>query len=343
MVLGPPMIDAVALEARRMITKKPIEPQNIAWLTPPNDDAHPPAYHFFEHPPAFEFRDDATGMELTNASWLADASLLAYSDPAVIERAFSSLRSTMRIHHVAADSTQGYIAADDRKVIVAFRGTQVPKPRPGSLTDLFDPRWIPDWITDVKTDVVDEAGGRVHRGFRDALARVWSTVESHLDRLAGEVPDRSFWFTGHSLGAALATLAANRLSAKRPDRRVALYTFGSPRVGDREFRRNFTVSQAFRFVHRHDLVPTVPHIACHVSTGSLGSFAHVGQRVNVTSNGIELAEQTSTSDGLNDEGAGVLIADFARRMKLELTSASVRERIADHAPTYYASLLWNAL
>jgi triacylglycerol lipase len=70
----------------------------------------------------------------------------------------------------------------------------------------------------------------------------------------------SLWITGHSLGAALATLAVAKLRME-DDRPVnGLYTYGSPRVGDRIFARNFNQEfvAAFRLVNNTDIVTRAP-------------------------------------------------------------------------------------
>jgi hypothetical protein len=58
--------------------------------------------------------------------------------------------------------------------------------------------------------------------------------------------------TGHSLGAALATLAAVDTTPAR------LVTFGSPRVGDEAFRALFAGLEVRRFVDCCDVVSRVP-------------------------------------------------------------------------------------
>ena len=58
----------------------------------------------------------------------------------------------------------------------------------------------------------------------------------------------------HSLGAALATICASRLDAHE------LYTFGSPRVGNRAFVKEMKNDgiQHYRFVNNNDIVTGVP-------------------------------------------------------------------------------------
>jgi triacylglycerol lipase len=82
---------------------------------------------------------------------------------------------------------------------------------------------------------------------------------------------QTLWVTGHSLGGALATLAVAKLRMEE-DRCVnGLYTFGSPRVGDRIFARNFNMefNAAYRIVNNNDVVTRVP--------ARLMMYSHVGQ------------------------------------------------------------------
>lgn len=90
---------------------------------------------------------------------------------------------------------------------MAFRGTQIIK----DDTSIFH-QVLKDVCTDAKLRLVDsKQGGNVHEGFKDALNEVWDDkLSAYLQKLHSEKPARTLWFTGHSLGAALATLAADR-------------------------------------------------------------------------------------------------------------------------------------
>lgn len=68
--------------------------------------------------------------------------------------------------------------------------------------------------------------------------------------------NKKLYVTGHSLGGAMATICASRLSAQGMNVE-GLYTYGSPRVGDGEFVANLKVNH-FRFVNNNDAVPKVP-------------------------------------------------------------------------------------
>jgi hypothetical protein len=86
-------------------------------------------------------------------------------------------------------------------------------------------------------------------------------------------PNWTVLFTGHSLGGALATLAAFDLSYRSSSwsnkpAKIALYNFGSPRVGNKAFATEFNraVPHSWRLIARNDAVVNVPRLVgyCHV-------------------------------------------------------------------------------
>lgn len=135
--------------------------------------------------------------------------------------------------------------------------------------------------------------GKVHAGFLTALNQVMGAVsrtiwEYKKDYAAKLAPDSgkslpSLWFTGHSLGAALATLAVAKMRLENETHEEpihGLYTFGSPRVGDREFSERFNANfknQTFRIVNNNDVVTRIP-MRVH-------GYRHIGQFWYITSGG----------------------------------------------------------
>ncbi|HSU67742.1 MAG TPA: lipase family protein, partial [Tepidisphaeraceae bacterium] len=91
------------------------------------------------------------------------------------------------------------------------------------------------------------------------------------------------WVTGHSLGGAMATLAALRLATEGLDVR-GVYTFGSPRVGNDEFYAKYSVPH-YRLVNNNDVVPHVPLETTLVGL-RLFTYKHVGTLEYLDRNGL---------------------------------------------------------
>lgn len=129
----------------------------------------------------------------------------------------------------------------------------------------------------------EEAPLMVHRGFLEAYDSVKVRVGQLVDALVGDGKDWKVLVTGHSLGGALATLAAYDLATRtaaddRPRLHVEMYNFGSPRVGNARFAAEFNraVPTAFRVTNSRDIICTVPKL--------LG-YAHVGTEVRLSGDG----------------------------------------------------------
>jgi hypothetical protein len=155
-----------------------------------------------------------------------------------------------------AGDTQAFLTSDAARgvSVLAFRGTE---------------RNRADWATNRRAwHVAWAEGGQVHQGFAAALEAVWSGLAPALARAPGRRV-----FTGHSLGAALATLAASRT---RPD---ALYTYGSPRVGDDAFLRTVSALESYRFTNCCDMVVHLPPRA--FGYGHLGDASYVDRKGDV--------------------------------------------------------------
>ena len=124
----------------------------------------------------------------------------------------------------------------DGMLVLAFRGTQ--------------PN-IKDVLTDIKADLVNaDCGGRVHRGFLEAFAKVEEEITNAL--LLHQ--DQPLYITGHSLGGALALLATRMLAS---DSMGACYTYGCPRTGDDEVFIGIK-TPVYRVVNAADGVTRVP-------------------------------------------------------------------------------------
>lgn len=90
-------------------------------------------------------------------------------------------------------------------------------------------------------------GGAVHGGFKADFLGLWEETADALLSL-----DLPLFYTGHSLGGALAVLAASVLPPR------AVYSFGAPRPGDAVFARGLRRVPVYRLELPKDIVPTVP-------------------------------------------------------------------------------------
>lgn len=138
------------------------------------------------------------------------------------------------------DGAQAFWLASQSDSVIACRGTEAH-----------------EW-NDIKADAdaitaVAETVGRVHRGFKTEVDDLWPRLEEGLRKNR-----KPLWFTGHSLGGAMATICAGRCKRSfiksNPEE---LYTFGSPRVGNSRYV-NYTKLTYYRWVNNNDIVPTVP-------------------------------------------------------------------------------------
>jgi triacylglycerol lipase len=201
-----------------------------------------------------EFEPNAEGLSITNALLLGQAALTAYQDADACGKwaAANGFNETFDFFcNVSLKTdTNGFVAQNAEMILVAFRGTDPLKPI--------------DWFTDFDAlqQHDDFPGARVHKGFDDALDAVWrSKGEEVLPQRLAARGDRKVWITGHSLGGALAELAAAKAAIVSGIPVQGVYTFGQPRVGDEGFARKVNEvlgSRIFRFINNHDIVPRVP-------------------------------------------------------------------------------------
>ena len=222
------------------------------------DLMHPgEATDFFTLRQFFPFVPELTEYSRVNALWLAELSRVVYRHdieennppPQPTRTHFLGKAGFNQIgfFYARETNTQALLlesTATPAYAVLVFRGTE-------------------QHAQDFKTDLgvgsfpMEKEEISVHDGFRAALDSVWSKIEAALAKL-----DCPIFYTGHSLGAALATLAAARRAPH------AVYTFGSPRVGNAAFVATLDHVPNHRVVDDLDAITSVP-------PESLG-FRHAG-------------------------------------------------------------------
>jgi triacylglycerol lipase len=348
------------------MTRKTLPPPTLNNLVPVSV-GHRYFENFADHP----FQPSDTTFSLVKAWWLAEASLLVYGDePFVRQQLIDSglveaLGLSVRFFQGEARGTQCLVVDNDRLAIVAFRGTRIES--------------FPDPILNLKLRLLHKVdlatdldfrlapGTHVHAGFHRSLDDVWSALHEYLKAIiegAGEEggKTKTFWFTGHSLGAALATIAADRFGAGKVG---GLYTFGSPRVGDDVFKASFAVP-CYRFANNTDVVPHLP------PPGLLANYAHVGALKFIDSAGRIVSDPTrfniidsnirghfqslkagwNTFNPSNLKKTGQVIRDAVSQREFSNLGEKLESlnldfiplaALADHSPIYYTLRIWNAL
>src|SRR5438067_392941 len=201
-----------------------VTPDEEVAMTTWNDLFRPgDATNFFDPPPPRPFDGESAAFDGVNAWWLAELSRLVYRDNEDRKDFLARVQLKELDFIDVADDTQGFVVAPPSKTWAAFvfRGTSTPR----------------DFLVDANVEMVPFDTGKVHYGFNKGIVAAWPRVLTNLDALPKTC---RIFYAGHSLGAALATLAASR----RPP--VATYTFGSPRVGNRAFTSSVDASRTFR-------------------------------------------------------------------------------------------------
>jgi hypothetical protein len=284
-------------------------------------------YTFFENWQEHRPNLGSAGFDPPTAWWLAEAAFLAYAPPDAVSQAFERAGIQAVVTPFSGPSTQCYLFSTADWHVLAFRGTQV---------DAFWPSVL-DWATDFHIEpALDGSDDVVHAGFHHALDQVWKEDNIKQLRTAlAEAPSRRLWITGHSLGAALATLAASRCQGEADilPHVAACYTYGSPRVGDPSFGTRIRVP-VYRVRNNSDVVTDVP---------PQGVLKHVGEVEFLDNNGHLHVAWVERIDILHR------VLDLNRRLIRDMR-AGIASRdfivpgpIADHAPINYSILLSNAL
>ena len=169
------------------------------------------------------------------------------------------------------ESARGYIGANAGAIVLAFRGTDD----------------VADWLINLNVVQIEDHGAFVHRGFSRALTAVWPHIETILLSLLDRFP-RKIWITGHSLGGALATLAALRIQ-RMGFEQLETFTFGQPRVGDRTMAGQIA-SPFYRFAYYADPVCqapfTVPRTMQYKHAGTLKLIDATGHIVDKESHSM---------------------------------------------------------
>ena len=158
----------------------------------------------------------------------------------------------------------GFVLTSAKRNIIVFRGTQTGREWLNNLTALQRPYTDP---------ISGQYFGRVHEGFiRNYLKIIQPLPRQVAETLNSSIP---CYVTGHSLGASQATIAALDIALNVPRLRpqLQLYTYASPRVGDKTFAtlHSRMIPNSYRVVNLADTFTLLP------PTKTVGTYLHIGQ------------------------------------------------------------------
>lgn len=165
---------------------------------------------------------------------------------------------------ISNDGAEVLVVKDRNDLWFAFRGTE-----PSKLNDVMADLKV------VKNSAI--AGGKVHGGFQQEVNDLWMDILAELEHNDQLKVRKDVYITGHSLGAAMATIAATRYQPEE------LFTFGSPRVGGHKFIRNIKCPH-LRFMNNNDIV-------CRIPPAWLG-FVHHGEMIYFNADGVKQDKPT---------------------------------------------------
>jgi len=215
------------------------------------------AVDFFQAKSPQQFVVQGSVFSRANAWWLSELSRLIYVKGD--NENSNKCQTTARNHflhkfgleeswfyngkHVQCAIISALPEREERFSVLVFRGTQ------GRLSN---------WLFNLSATLSPwPSGGLVHKGFKLLLLKVWEDIQQQLESISNPI-----FYTGHSLGGALAILAA---SLKKPE---AVYTFGSPRMANADFVVATQHIHIFRVVNPRDIVAGVPPIPGMLHVGN---------------------------------------------------------------------------
>jgi len=211
----------------------------------------------------------ATELSQPNAYWMARLSSLVYTckdgakgkapdHSGILDILKGDDGDFQKIHPYDNKSSQAILVEHEQFLCMAFRGTDE----------------IRDWFDNLDIQKREELFGVFHEGFWEATQDIWPKI--YRDYLhAYKSKPRPLFLTGHSLGGAMATIAAAKMVYEDLPF-TSVYTFGQPRAMDRETGRKFNTEckeRFHRFCNDKDVVTRIP--------ARIGGFTHVGQVVYI--------------------------------------------------------------
>jgi hypothetical protein len=147
-------------------------------------ELHEGGYPYFTGIAQQPFQADGQGLNLINALWLSECSLLVYvREREVVEETLQKAGfGEVRCFNFDRQGSQSFVTHNDEIIIVCFRGTEVQELKDVWHDVQFVP--VPSGQAGRKTSTGQvRRGGTVHKGFKDAVDNVWAEMETYLNEV----------------------------------------------------------------------------------------------------------------------------------------------------------------
>ncbi|TDF37539.1 lipase family protein [Alteromonadaceae bacterium M269] len=216
-----------------------------------------------------------TRLDKGNAYWMARLSKEVYvkvseynqlpDDAKILSRLKQDDTNFLSVFGVDKNSAQAALIEHQDYLCMAFRGTNE----------------LADWLDNINAFSTSQLFGEFHRGFWQSVEDVWKPLYDKLGELQKQ-RKRPLFLTGHSLGGAMATIAAAKLIHEdKPF--TSVYTFGQPRALTRKTAQIFNMEckdRLFRFHNNNDIVTRVP--ARVMGYSHIGSYLYISEEKDIT-------------------------------------------------------------
>ncbi len=162
----------------------------------------------------------------------------------------------------------GFCAKQKADIFLVFRGTTT----------------ISEWVRNINiqfTLAPFPQFGQVHNGFLQSYSIFRSVIADIFNQID---PRQNVYVSGHSLGAALATLAFTDISLSHHFKSSFIYTFASPRVGDNYFVSAYNrlfPNRSFRITNTSDIITSLP-LPVPLFNMIGGYFSHIETPIDFT-------------------------------------------------------------
>jgi hypothetical protein len=261
------------------------------------------------------------------AETLGTISNLAYLSPVEASNSYRKL-GFAEFMPVVSGSMIGYVIAVEDVTIIVFRGTNAGE--------------VSDWLANLNLLEAATPHGPVHDGFLTA----YQSLKPQIVELLTTRKPKRLWLAGHSLGGALAVVAAFDLIDNEKFAVQGVMTFGQPMVAKAQLAShldNILLGKYAHFVNHSDIVARVPP-----------GYSTCGSLVMFTDNGVlrskpkRSAYESKASDTLPKTGKQVPppppYADIQpvsqqefEQQKARLRNKPVTKRLPDGTPIYEAT------